>query len=97
MYKPFLIFHKHLVKTIKPEHFMYTAQVYATRDISISGHGSEILEVTYKYLQSVIYFSLLFNVGSQGLSLMNLLVSQFTPANISKYILCHCVYFVYQI
>lgn len=41
---------------------MYTAQVYATRDISISGHGSEILEVTYKYLQSVIYFSLLFNI-----------------------------------
>lgn len=41
---------------------MYTAQVYATKDISISGHGSEILEVTYKYLQSVIYFSLLFNI-----------------------------------
>ena len=62
---------------------MYTAQVYATKDISISGHGSEILGITYKCLQSVIHFSLLFNIWLTRLILNEL--AQISPVHSCQY------------
>ena len=62
---------------------MYTAQVYATKDISISGRGSEILGITYKCLQSVIHYSLLLNIWLTRLILNEL--AQISPVHSCQY------------